>query len=529
VSEVPRPGAPLVPENAPFDEEQRAWLNGFLAGVLGIVANEAGTAVQARPTESAAPSAEPAPTGASSEREQRLFSALARLDCGKCGYSCHGYARALAVGAEKDTGLCTPGGGTTREALEAALVEPARLVRGGRSPSGVVLRPSRRELEIDSTASSVEGAGGSDERRLAERLRVKGQRRLTLADAGSEVREVVLDLAGTALRYRAGDTLAVFPHNDPELVRHLLRALGARGQELVKSTSGPSEIWRCLLENVDVTHVREETLRLFASAATDTDALRGLGELLERGVPSGFDLLDLLEAFPSVRPGLEQVVATLAELEPRLYAIASSPSSHPTEVHLAVRMLRRERTGRERKGVASTFLTEGVIKGDDVLGWVRAGEHGAAVETSSPLILLGAGTGIARHRALLEELEARGRRGNTWLILASCCEGDETLYEADLKGWSKLGVLEHLDIIKLGQRGRRLGPHDILRRRARRVASWLDRGAFVYACGEGKAFSGLLTDTLVELLGRQGKMSASEAADFLHGLRREGRFVEEVY
>src|SRR6185312_356317 len=109
----------------------------------------------------------------------------------------------------------------------------------------------------------------TEERRLAERLRVKGQRRLTLADAGSEVREVILDLEGTALRYRAGDSLAVFPHNDPELVRHLLRALGARGQEIVKSSSGPSEVWRCLLENADVTHVREETLRLFASAATD--------------------------------------------------------------------------------------------------------------------------------------------------------------------------------------------------------------------------------------------------------------------
>jgi sulfite reductase (NADPH) flavoprotein alpha-component len=528
VSEAPRPGAPLVPDDAPFDEEQRAWLNGCLAGVLGFVANEAGS-VGARAPESVAPSAEPAAPRLGVEKEQRLIAAHGRLDCGKCGYSCHGYARALAAGTEKDTALCTPGGVATREALDAVFVEPARLLRGGRSPSGVVLRPSRRELEAGPTLLLPLSAEVSEERRSAERLRVKAQRRLTLADAGSEVRELVLDLEGTALRYRAGDTLAVFPHNDPELVRHLLRALGARGQEIVKSMSGQAEAWRCLLENVDITHVREETLQVFASAATDADAARGLGELRERGVPSGFDLLDLLEAFPSVRPGLDQVVATLGELEPRFYAIASSPTSHPSELHLAVRMVRRERTGRERKGVASTFLTEGVIKGDEVLGWVRSGAHAAAVETSSPLILLGAGTGVARHRALLEELESRGRRGNTWLILASCCEGDELLYEADLKGWSKLGVLEHLDVIKLGQRGRRLGPHDILRRRARRVVSWLERGASVYACGEGKAFSGMLTDTLIELLGRQGKMSTSEAVEFLQGLRREGRFVEEVY
>jgi len=90
-------------------------------------------------------------------------------------------------------------------------------------------------------------------------------------------------------------------------------------------------------------------------------------------------------------------------------------------------------------------------------------------------------------------------------------------------------VLEHLDVIKLGQRGRRTGPHDILRRRARRVVSWLDRGAVVYACGEGKAFSGGLHETLVEVLGRQSNRTVSEASDFLHAMRRDGRYVEEVY
>jgi sulfite reductase (NADPH) flavoprotein alpha-component len=94
-------------------------------------------------------------------------------------------------------------------------------------------------------------------------------------------------------------------------------------------------------------------------------------------------------------------------------------------------------------------------------------------------------------------------------------------------------VLEHLDVLKLGQRGRRVGAEDVLRKRARRVISWLDRGAFVYACGEGKALSAVLSavlsDTLIDVLGRQGKMSRAEATDFLQALRRDGRYVEEVY
>ncbi|MEY4548218.1 MAG: hypothetical protein RL685_4413, partial [Pseudomonadota bacterium] len=309
----------------------------------------------------------------------------------------------------------------------------------------------------------------------------------------------------------------------------LLRALGARGQELVSTAQGQCEVWRCLLEHVDITHVREDTLRLFASHTRESDALRALTELRERGVPTGFDLLDLIHLLPSVRPGVEQVVASLGALEPRLYSIASSPSSHPGELHLAVRMVRRERVGRERKGVASTFLTEGIFKGDDLAAAVHGADRYPSFDAAAPLILLGAGTGVARHRAFLAELEARGRKGNTWLILASCFEGDETLYQVELEGWLKLGVLEHLDVIKLGQRGRRTGPHDILRRRARRVVSWLDRGGSVYACGESKAFSGALDETLVEVLGRQGNMTSAEAIDFLQVMRRDGRYVEEVY
>jgi sulfite reductase (NADPH) flavoprotein alpha-component len=546
------PRVPLVPENAPFDEEQRAWLNGFLAGVLGLAASDPRSAGSAASATAALPGARGEDAGvpdaaagsavlpatdpaALASQERRLLSALARLDCGQCGYSCQGYAHALSTRAEQDTTLCVPGGVATRESLDSLLSGPARaapLVRASVEPT-VALRVPRRDgnllpAELPAAASGSTGSS-AEERRRAQRLRVKSQRRLTLADAGSEIRELVLDLNGSQLSYRPGDSLAIFPHNDPDLVRSLLRALGARGQELVTTPQGSCEVWRCLLENLDITHVREETLRLFAGIVQDGDAARSLAELRERGLPNGFDLLDLITMFPAIRPGVEQVVSTLGALEPRLYSIASSPSSHPSELHLAVRMVRRERAGRERKGVASTFLTEGIFKGDDLAASVQTTERYLALEGSVPLILLGAGTGVARHRAFLAELEARGRKGNTWLILASCFEGDEMLYQADLEAWSKVGVLEHLDVIKLGQRGRRTGPHDVLRRRARRVVSWLDRGALVYACGESKAFSGALNDTLVEVLGRQGNMTSTEAMDFLHEMRRDGRYVEEVY
>ena len=568
-----QPPAELVPENAPFDEEQRAWLNGFLAGLLGLANGEARAGLD--PARSAAPSALPpnvsadvpaqmasaASAGFSAgaalldppwrnpalsleqrlelsdgeELELRLWSALPQLECGQCGSSCHGYAQAIASGAEKELTRCAPGGRAIARQLEVLLAKPSRATRLERAASGVARRiaraPGMEALAPTAIATPRPRlVGPGREPGQAHRLRVKSQRKLTLADAGSEIREVILELGEPPLPYQAGDCLAVFPHNDPDLVRALLRAVGARGQEVVTTANGATEVWRCFLEDLDITHVRDETLRLFADEAGRTQDVGVLREALSQATPSSFDLLDLLTMFPEQRPSLDRIVATLGSLEPRLYAIASSPTYHPGELHLAVRVVRAERGGRERKGVASHFLSDGVFRGDDVFARVQSGDRFVLpLDRPGPMIMLGSGTGVARYRALLQELEARGRRGNTWLIMASCFEGDEALYEAELKAWSRVGVLEHLDVVKLGQRGRRVGPEDVLRKRARRVVSWLDRGAFVYACGEGRGLSAVLSDTLIDVLGRQGKMGRAEAADFLHVLRRDGRYVEEVY
>ena len=505
--------AEIVPENAPFDEEQRAWLNGFLAGLLGL-ANGSDPSAGTEPGAPALGSAAGLAAGTAA-----AASVVGQVSATTASSAAAGGPAPLAAAASAHT-------------LPVARELPSRPGRAEPPSSQVAARRVLRAPASDEPASAtlLRPRPTTSEPGSVQRLRVKSQRKLTLADAGSEIRELVLESADTLVDYRAGDCLAVLPHNDPDLVRAVLRAVGARGQELVGTPNGPVEVWRCLLEHVDITHVREQTLRLFAEEAGRSAELGVLSDALSPASPSGFDLLDLLSLFPGARPSLERIIATLGPLEPRLFAIASAPVLYPSELHLAVRVVRAERSGRERRGVASHFLCEGVFRGDDVAARIApTARFALSPERTGPVIMIASGTGMARFRSVLQELDARGRRGNTWLIMASCCEGDEALYEPELKAWSRSGVLEHVDVIKLGQRGRRVGPEDVVRKRARRITSWFGRGALVYLCGEGKGLSSALSDTLVDVLGRQGKMSRAEAADLLHVMRRDGRYVEEVY
>lgn len=131
---------PELPENAPFDPEQRAWLNGYIAAVLtGTDDTSASTGEQ---------KAEPAQDGASPVSDEpwhdpglnldermalaegrplvdRLMAATANENCGACGYDCRSYAKALANGTEMDTTLCRPGGNETRKQLKSLLAQEA--------------------------------------------------------------------------------------------------------------------------------------------------------------------------------------------------------------------------------------------------------------------------------------------------------------------------------------------------------------------------------------------------------------------
>ncbi len=126
---------PELPDNAPFDEEQRAWLNGYIAALLTASGDDSATdAGQAEASSAAANDAPDEPWHDPSlsldqrmelaqgrSLAERLMAATANEDCGACGYDCRGYAEALAAGTETDTTLCSPGGNDTRKQLKAIL------------------------------------------------------------------------------------------------------------------------------------------------------------------------------------------------------------------------------------------------------------------------------------------------------------------------------------------------------------------------------------------------------------------------
>ena len=528
----------LIPETAPFSTEQRAWLNGFLAGWLGLTdgapapgAFPSGMPALAPPAPhfQAEPEPEPwhDPALPIDERlkladgkplQHRLMAAMAQLDCGSCGYLCRTYSEAIASGAESSLTLCSPGGSETSKLLKRLVKETKPGANGtsnGASKNGV--------------AKPVEHAWTRKNPFSAVLLRS-----VVLNAPGSEkeTRHVEIDLSAGGPSYEVGDSLGVYPENCPELADELIATLGARGDEPVPVANGAEVTLReALIRHRCLSEVGEELLERLADSATDdaeAAAIRGLID--DESSVTGFDVLDVLQLFPTARPAPEDVVAALAALKPRLYSISSSPKRHAGEVHLTVRRVSYEFNGRGRKGVASTMLADRVTAGSALRVFVQK-SHGFTIpaDPRTPIIMIGPGTGIAPFRAFLYEREAIGAKGNNWLFFGDQRSTLDFLYEDELEDLLRREVLTRLDTaFSRDQTAKLYVQHRILEH-GQEFFDWLENGAHVYVCGDAKRMAADVDAAIHVVLRRHGAMSDEAASEYVAKLAATKRYCRDVY
>jgi sulfite reductase (NADPH) flavoprotein alpha-component len=506
--------APVVPENAPFSPAQRAWLNGFLAGLYGGGPTQPrGMSVAAPPEAEDFPWHDPSleiderlqlATGKPLPR--RLMAAMAQLDCGQCGYLCQTYAEALAEGRESSLSLCVPGAKVTARTLKKLIVEAPL---AGAPP----------------TAAAVSQAGRP--------VRVLASHRLTGAASDKDVRHVVIDLAEAELEYEPGDSISLATPADPDLVAATLKILGASGAELVPCPDGIERPVRiALLQHLDIARPFDRTTELLAMVASDTAqaaALRRLADGDETIEPQDADLLDLLEFFGSARPSLADLAKSLPALKPRLYSIASSLRATPGQVHLCVSVVRAARRGRVRKGVASSFLGERAVGAEPISASIHVSPFRLPKSPDVPVIMCGPGTGIAPFRAFLQERAALGAKGRTWLFFGDQHEASDFLFRDELLGWLADGTLRRLDTAFSRDQATKIYVQHRMAENAADLWRWLQDGGHFYVCGDALRMAKDVDSALRRVAMTEGGLAEPQARDWIGALARQGRYQRDIY
>ena len=421
---------PRLPDSAPFLSGQRAWLDGFIACLFASGADPLPVAAPAEPEDEdedlpwhdpLLPLDERLELAAGRKPKHVLMSAMAQLDCGQCGYFCETYAAAIASGAEASLTRCVPGGKATSRKLKelfAAIGAPAEVKATVPAAAAAPSAP----LETSPAAPVI--------------ARLRQAVSLHAAGAEKDTRHVVLEAIDGALPYQAGDSLGVVARNCPDLVGAIIERFAAPPDTPVQSPDGIERpLVEALSDCCEIRRPSDQAIEVLASRAVNREESRILQAMAE-GYPGAgpdyADLLDLLDAFPSARPPLSELISALDPLLPRLYSIASSPKKAPGEVHLAVAVVRYQMRARQRGGVASTFLSDRLAPGNTVSVYVNQAEGFRLPAPDRPVIMIGPGTGIAPFRAFLEERRATGARGRNWLFFGNPRRSSDFLFEDEL-------------------------------------------------------------------------------------------------
>jgi sulfite reductase (NADPH) flavoprotein alpha-component len=540
---------PQIPESAPFDASQRAWLNGYLAGLFssGALSTAPATAAAALPSRGPLLFLWGSQTGGAEMLAKSFAKNAKKLGFEARAVGLEDYAN-VDLAAEKRIAIVTStyGDGDMPDnaqpfwdfikngpAPRLEHVEFSVLALGDSNyvqfceagkrfdqrfeELGAKRVHPRTDCDVDYETPSkawfdglISALGGDAASAPAAEIQeskteaafgkanpfpalLKTNLVLNKPGSSKETRHFEIVLAGSGLEYEAGDALGVMPTNCPEFVQELLEAAGFDGEEAVPSPTG--------------------------------------GEIaLRHALTHYYDLAKHLAEPPTKGQSAAEWVASLRKLQPRLYSISSSPKAHPGEVHLTVGIVRYELDGRPRKGVCSTFLADRVTGDVRVPVFVHKSPHfRIPADGSKPIIMVGPGTGIAPFRAFLEERRATGATGRNWLLFGDQRAATDYLYEEELAAMRADGFLTRLDLAFSRDQAEKIYVQTRMLEHAGEVWAWLQEGGHFYVCGDAKRMAKDVDAALHTIAETAGGLSPEAAADYIKQLKTEKRYVRDVY
>ena len=355
---------------------------------------------------------------------------------------------------------------------------------------------------------------------------------LTGRGSSKDTRHLELSLEESGLSYQPGDALGIVPRNQPERVEELLGALGWSGAEPVKTADKVMPVADALRDAFEITALTPRFIERWAELSGDARlaALSNQG----RGEIAAFmranQVIDVVRTSPASGLDPQAFVQALRGLQPRLYSIASSAEFATDEAHICVAPVRYALNGTARGGVASLFLAEALEPGDSVPVYIQRNDNfRLPQDPKAPVVMIGAGTGVAPYRSFMQHREALGIDGRSWLFFGERNFRTDFLYQTEWQDWHRSGALTRIDLAFSRDASHKIYVQHRLQEQAAELYRWISDGAHLYVCGDAEQMARDVHETLLAVVAGQGGRGREAAEEYLRELQAQGRYQRDVY
>lgn len=349
--------------------------------------------------------------------------------------------------------------------------------------------------------------------------------------SGKEIRHFEFALGDSGIEYTAGDALSVIPQNEPELVSALLARLSLKDDASVAGHDG--SLGDLLLKTLEIRTPSKD----FLAALEERTGNEELTHLTRHGDKEamdaylwGKDTLDLLNLHPEASFDADGFVSLLKPLQHRAYSISSSALAHPDHIHLTVASVRYHANERDHNGVCSTYLADRLKDGDKVGIFASPNKSFRVPENGdAPMIMVGPGTGVAPFRAFLQERAESGSKGTNWLFFGDQTRADDYIYEDEMTAFVENGVLHRLDLAFSRDQAEKIYVQHRMKENAKDLYAALEEGGYFYVCGDATRMAKDVDAMLHAVIAQESGCSDDEASDYVTRLKKEKRYLRDVY
>lgn len=349
-----------------------------------------------------------------------------------------------------------------------------------------------------------------------------------------------IDIEGSEYNYAPGDSLGIYPQNNPDLVNQLIQKLQWDPSVSITLTTGHIVTgYEALINYLDIHHISRKLLDQLHTHTSDPAEKATLASLLDPEAIEALkqylkdrDLLDIVEAFPHACAALTpaEFPSILRRLLPRLYSIASAPTIHPNQIHLTLSVVRYTLNDRMHEGIASTYLAERMPLNEPLLRVFIAPSHFRLPKNPhADVIMIGPGTGVAPFRAFMQERAAQAHTGRSWLFFGDQHRETDFLYESEWNQMLQSGSLYQLDVAFSRDQAFKVYVQHVMEAKKEQLWKWIESGAHIYVCGDAKQMAPDVDKTLNFIIQDQGSLSESAASDYIKALKQQKRYQRDIY
>jgi len=350
-------------------------------------------------------------------------------------------------------------------------------------------------------------------------------------NSNKEIIHYEIDLGDSGLKYEVGDSLSIIPRNKQLLVDQIIERLHT-SKDFIPS-GHEIDIENLLKFKFEILTPTKRLIEYVEKIAEDSELSLILEKKDSKALDDfkwGMDVLDFMNLNPKVDFIVEKFLDLLKPLQHRTYSISSSINKYDNKVHLTISSVRWKNKKRDYNGVCSTYLADDCNEKEKIKIFFTPNKSFRLPEDKDKdIIMIGPGTGIAPFRAFLQEREVTNSSGKNWLFFGDQTRENDFIYENELKDMLKKNILTKLDLAFSRDQKEKLYVQHKIYENKKEFFSWIENGSIIYICGDATKMAKDVEDIILKIISEENNCSLNDSIEYLNKLKKEKRYLRDVY